>query len=77
MEFKLGQLVTVWVEDLDPIQRKRWKGKYGFIEGLIFTEQNNKDGKPNFIRVFFPGLEAYNNVEFIPERIKPVEDKNA
>ena len=29
MEFEVGQLVTVWVEDLDPIHRKRWKDKYG------------------------------------------------
>ena len=77
MEFELGQLVTVWVEDLDPIHRKRWKDKYGLIEELIYTEQSNRDGKPSFIKVFFPGLEVYNNVEFIPERIKPVEDKNA
>ena len=77
MEFELGQLVTVWVEDLDPIHRKRWKDKYGFIEALIYTEQSGRDGKPSFIKVFFPGLEAYNNAEFIPERIKPVGDKNA
>ena len=77
MEFELGQLVTVWVEDLDPIHRKRWKGNYGFIEELIFTEQSNRDGKPSFIKVCFPGLDTYNHVEFIPERIKLVKDNNA
>ena len=77
MKFKVGQLVTVWVEDLDPIHRKRWQNKYGLIEELIYTEQGNRDEKPSFIKIFFPGLEAYNNVEFIPERIKPVKDKNA
>ena len=75
MKFEVGQLVTVWVDDLDPIQRKRWKGKFGLIEELIYTEQSNRDGKPSFVKVFFPGLEAYNNVEFIPDRIKTVEDK--
>ena len=77
MKFEVGQLVTVWVEDLDPIHRKRWQNKYGLIEGLIYTEQSSGDGKPSFIKVFFPGLEAYNNVEFIPERIKLVEENNA
>ena len=77
MKFEVGQLVTVWVEDLDPIHRKRWKDKYGLIEELIYTEQSNRNGKPSFVKVFFPGLEAYNNVEFIPERIKPVEDRDA
>ena len=77
MEFELGQLVKVWVEDLDPIHRKRWKDKYGLIEELIYTEQSSHDGKPSFIKVFFPGLQAYNNVEFIADRVKPVEDKNA
>tara|TARA_R100000388_G_C7232168_1_gene155365 strand:- start:1019 stop:1333 length:315 start_codon:yes stop_codon:yes gene_type:complete len=75
MNFEVGQLVTVWVDDLDPIHRKRWKGKYGLIEELMFTEQSNRDGKPSFIKVFFPGLQAYNNVEFIPERIRLVEDE--
>ena len=77
MEFELGQLVTVWVEVLDPIHRKRWKDEYGLIEELIYTEQSSHDGKPSFIKVFFPGLQAYNNVEFIADRVKPVEDKNA
>ena len=77
MKFKLGQLVTVWVEDLDPIHRKRWKDEYGLIEELIYTEKSSREGKPSFIKVFFPGLQAYNNVEFIADRVKPVEDKNA
>jgi len=75
MNFKLGQLVKVWVEDLDPIHRNRWKDKYGLIEELIYTEQSNRDGKPSFVKVFFPGLQVYNNVEFIPERIRLVEDE--
>ena len=77
MKFEIGQLVTVWVEDLDPIHRKRWKDKYGLIEELIYTEQSNRDNKPSFIKVYFPGLESYNNVEFIPDRVKPVEENNA
>lgn len=77
MEFKVGQLVTVWVDDLDPIHRKRWQGEYGLIEELIYTEQSNRDGKPSFVKVFFPGLESYNNVEFIINRIKPVERDDA
>ena len=77
MEFKLGQLVTVWVEDLDPIHCKRWKDKYGFIEEITFTEQGNGNGKPDFIKVCFPGLDTYNHVEFITDRIKPVEENNA
>ena len=47
------------------------------MEELIYTEQSNCDGKPSFIKVYFPGLENYNNVEFIPDRIKPVEKNNA
>ena len=77
MEFNLGQLVTVWGEDLDHIHRKRWEGKHGFIEELVFTEQSNRDGKPSFIKVCFPGLETYNHVEFITDRIRLVEDNNA
>jgi len=77
MDFELGQLVTVWVDDLDPIHRKQWKDKYGFIEELIYTEQGNSDNKPSFVKVFFPGLESHNNVEFIPERIRLVEEDNA
>tara|TARA_R100000697_G_C5428450_1_gene192222 strand:+ start:597 stop:830 length:234 start_codon:yes stop_codon:yes gene_type:complete len=77
MEFELGQLVTVWVEDLDPIHRKRWQDEYGFIEELIFTEQANRDGKPSFIKVCFPGLSTYNHIEFITDRIRLVEENNA
>ena len=77
MDFEVGQLVTVWVDDLDPMHRKRWQGKYGLIEELIYTEQSNRDGKPSFVKVFFPGLESYNNVEFIINRIKPVERDDA
>ena len=77
MNFKLGQLVTVWVDDLDPIHRKRWKGRYAFIEKLIYTEQSNRDGKPSFVKVYFSGLESDNNVEFIPDRVKRVENKDA
>ena len=77
MNFELGQLVTVWVDDLDPIHRKRWKDKYGLIEEIIYSEQTYDKSKPSFIKVYFPGLENYNNVEFIPDRVKPVEDKNA
>ena len=77
MNFELGQLVTVWVDDLDPIHRKRWKDKYGLIEEIIYSEQTYDKSKPSFIKVYFPGLENYNNVEFIPDRVKPVEDKDA
>ena len=77
MNLKVGQLVTVWVEDLDPIHRKRWKDKYGFIEELIFTEQSNRDNEPSFVKVYFPNLETYNHIEFIPERIRLVENDDA
>ena len=77
MKFEVGQLVTVWVDDLDPIHRKRWKGKYGFIEELIHTEQSLGKLTPSFVKVYFPDLETYNHVEFIPERIRLVENDDA
>ena len=37
MKFKCGQLVTVWVEDLDPINRKSIK--VAIIDDIIETDQ--------------------------------------
>tara|TARA_Y100001937_G_C7081526_1_gene313214 strand:- start:435 stop:659 length:225 start_codon:yes stop_codon:yes gene_type:complete len=74
MEFELGQLVTVWVDDLDPKQRKRWKNKYGMIKELIYIRKNHSN-RPDIIKVFFP--EINETKEFIADRVKPLEEKNA
>ncbi len=65
--FNVGDLVTVWVDDLDPNHRKRWKDKYGLIEELIYTEQSRYSGV-TFIRVFFPELNEAK--EFVPDRVR-------
>ena len=75
MDFKLGQLVTVWVDDLDPIVKRRYKDKFGLIKEITYTEQSNRDGRPSFIKVFFP--DTNRETDFVIDRIRLVEDKNA
>ena len=75
MEFKLGQLVTVWVDDLDPIVKRRYKDKFGLIKEITYTEQSNRYGHPSFIKVFFP--EINRETDFVIDRIRSVEDNNA
>ena len=75
MDFKLGQLVTVWVDDLDPIVKRRYKDKFGLIKEITYTEQSNRDGRPSFIKVFFP--EINRETDFVIDRIRLVEDNNA
>jgi len=75
MKFKCGQLVTVWVEDMDPINRKKYQGKYGVIDDIIETDQSRHKPTPSFVSVFFADMNR--SIEFIPERIRLVEDENA
>jgi len=75
MKFKCGQLVTVWVEDLDPINRKKYQGKYGIIKDIIETDQSRNKPMPSFISVFFADMNR--SIEFIPERIRIVGEDNA
>lgn len=71
MEFELGQLVTVWVDDLDPVNKKKYKDKFGLIKEITYTEQSNRDGRPSFIKVFFP--ETNKETDFVTDRIRLVE----
>ena len=71
MEFNLGQLVTVWVDDLDPINKKKYKDKFGLIKEITYTEQSNHDGRPSFIKVFFP--ETKIETDFVTDRVRKVE----
>ena len=71
MDFKLGQLVTVWVDDLDPIVKRRYKDKFGLIKEITYTEQSNRDGRPSFIKVFFP--DTNRETDFVTDRIRIVE----
>ena len=66
--YKLGQLVTVWVDDMDPMVRKKYKGRYGIIEEIIYTEQRHHIKGPSFIKIYFPGIN--NTSEWITERIR-------
>lgn len=75
MKFKCGQLVTVWVEDMDPIIRKKYQGRYGIIDEVIETDQSRGKLTPSFISVFFADKNL--SVQFIPERIRLVEEDNA
>ncbi len=71
MDFKLGQLVTVWVDDLDPIVKRRYKDKFGLIKEITYTEQSNRDGRPSFIKVFFP--DTNRETDFVIDRVRKVE----
>ena len=75
--YELGQLVTVWVDDMDPMIRKKYKGRYGIIQEIIYTEQRYHCGGPSFIKVYFP--EINNTIECITDRIRlqTTEDNNA
>ena len=66
-EFELGQLVTVWVDDLDPIVKRRYKDKFGLIKEITYTEQSNRDGRPSFIKVFFPDTNTYDLERILSE----------
>jgi hypothetical protein len=75
--YELGQLVTVWVDDMDPMIRKKYKGRYGIIKEIIYTEQRHHIKGPSFISVYFP--ETNMTSEWITERIRleATEDNNA
>ena len=75
MKFKCGQLVTVWVEDLDPINRKKYQGRYGVIDDIIETDQSRGKLTPSFVSVYFADQGI--SVEFRPDRIRLVEVNNA
>jgi hypothetical protein len=66
--YELGQLVTVWVDDMDPMIRKKYQGKYGVIKEIIYTEQRHHIKGPSFIKVYFP--EINKTSEWTTERIR-------
>jgi hypothetical protein len=75
--YELGQLVTVWVDDMDPMIRKRYKGRYGIIQEIVYTEQRHHIKGPSFIKVYFP--EINKTSEWVTDRIRleATEDNNA
>ena len=75
MKLKCGQLVTVWVDDLDPINKKKYQGCYGVIDQIIETDQSRGKLLPSFVSVYFADKNL--SVQFIPERIRVVGDYNA
>ena len=70
MKLKCGQLVTVWVDDLDPINKKKYQGRYGVID------QSEKESEMNDLKPIDRRHAAYNKAyqDAIREGAKSVSD---
>jgi hypothetical protein len=70
--FEVGDLVRIWVEDLDFRLQRKYRNNYATITKLIFDEMD--EYSPSFVEVFFPSTST--TERFTYSRIRKVEGEN-